>query len=85
LAKRLYQEVEGSFSGRYGYIVSVVHIVSISKGLILPSMGAAQFSISYAAIVFKPYKGEVLDAQVTQVNQVSRTFEFDSVLAFKSD
>lgn len=32
--------------------------------------GMAEYNVKYRAIVFKPFKGEVLDAQVTTVNKV---------------
>lgn len=71
LKDKLYQDVEGTCSGRFGYIITVVSLISISKGRILPGSGLAEFKVKYQAIVFKPYKGEVLDAVVTTVNRVS--------------
>lgn len=71
LNDKLYTDVEGTCSGRFGYIITVVRIHSIGKGKILPGSGLAEFKVKYQAIVFKPFKGEVVDAVVTTVNKVS--------------
>lgn len=84
LEKRLLDEVEGSFSGRFGYTVCVIDISSIGDGIILPSQGTAQYRIKYRAIVFKPYKGQVLDAVVSQVNQKGFMAEVGPVNVFVS-
>ncbi|KAI9320664.1 hypothetical protein BX666DRAFT_1875280 [Dichotomocladium elegans] len=70
LKDKLYADVEGTCSGRFGYIITVVSLSNISKGKILPGTGLAEFKVNYQAIVFKPYKGEVLDAVVTTVNKL---------------
>src|SRR4051795_6134596 len=67
---KLHKDVEGTCSGRYGYIVTVVKVTTIGKGRILPGSGLAEFNVKYQAIVFKPYKGEVVDAVVSTVNKV---------------
>lgn len=36
----------------------------------MPSTGQARFKCSYTAIVMKPFKGEVADGKVTQVNKM---------------
>jgi hypothetical protein len=53
------------------YIVSVISINSIGEGKVLPGTGQARFKTSYTAVVFKPFKGEVMDGRVTNVNKVS--------------
>ena len=70
LKDKLYADVEGTCSGRFGYIITVVALLNISKGKVLPGTGLAEFKVKYQAIVFKPYKGEVVDAVVTTVNKV---------------
>lgn len=72
LEHRLLNEVEGTFTGRHGYVVCVVDVQGVGDGLILPSLGSARYNITYRAIVFKPFKGEALDAVVTSVSQVRR-------------
>ncbi|KAJ2721631.1 DNA-directed RNA polymerase II subunit [Coemansia sp. Benny D115] len=70
VTKRLYQDVEGTCTGRYGYIVAVVAILEIQMGKIIPGQGSAEFEVKYSAILFKPFRNEVMDAVVTTVNKV---------------
>ena len=70
LENRLYQEVEGVCNGRYGYIVSVVSIDRVDRGMIEDTFGSANFTLFYKAVIFKPFKNEVVDAVVTSVNQM---------------
>lgn len=70
LETKLYSDVEGTCTGALGYIIAVVSILDIGKGLVLPGSGQAEFITRYRAIVFKPFKGEVLDSVVTNVNKV---------------
>lgn len=82
LQQKLYEDVEGTCSGKYGYvdwrwhvltaryIISVVTINDIGEGKVMPSTGQARFKCLYTAIVMKPFKGEVVDGKVTQVNKM---------------
>ncbi|KAJ3378836.1 DNA-directed RNA polymerase II subunit [Entophlyctis sp. JEL0112] len=81
LRKRLYDEVEGTCSGLFGYIIAVIGIVSTSKGVLQTASGYAEFVIVYKAIVFKPFKGQVVEGVVTTVNRflVRRTIAFTSL------
>ena len=54
------------------YIISVITITSIGEGKILPSTGQARFKTTYTAVVMKPFKGEVVDGKVVNVNKVKR-------------
>lgn len=67
LRQKLLKLVEGSCSRRYGYIVAVTHIDldQAAQGRICEGTGDVTFSMKYNAIVFKPFRNEVLDAQVT--------------------
>lgn len=63
-------------------MISVVNINSIGEGKVMPSTGQARFKTSFTAIVFKPFKGEVMDGKVSNVNKVSRHYlEASSVFA----
>ena len=62
--------MEGSCSGQHGFVVAVTDVVEIGKGRIREGGGLATFPIQYNAIVFRPFKGEVFDAIVTQVNKL---------------
>lgn len=70
LQKKLYADVEGTCSGQFGYIITVIDIVNIGNGIVLPGSGQAEFITRYRAIVFKPFKGEVMDGVVSQVTKV---------------
>ncbi|VDL94429.1 unnamed protein product [Schistocephalus solidus] len=67
---KLFSDVEGTCSGKCGFIIAVTSIEHIGAGLLLPGRGFVQYHIVYRAIVFRPFKGEVIDAIVTQVNKV---------------
>lgn len=68
--QKLYTEVEGTSSGKYGFVIAVTTIDSIGSGVIQPGQGFVVYPVKYKAIVFRPFKGEVLDAVVTQINKV---------------
>ena len=70
LESKLYSDVEGTCSGEFGYIIAVVSILDIGKGLVMPGSGQAEFVTRYRAIVFKPFKGQVVDGVVNNVNKV---------------
>ena len=44
--------------------------IDVGKGRIIPSTGMAEFEVKYRAVVWKPFKGEVVDAVVTTVNKM---------------
>jgi len=62
--------VSGCVLCRYGFVIAVTTIDNIGAGLIQPGRGFVVYPVKYKAIVFRPFKGEVLDAVVTQVNKV---------------
>eukprot|EP00123_Amoebidium_parasiticum_P013590 comp22045_c1_seq1/m.32036 comp22045_c1_seq1/g.32036 ORF comp22045_c1_seq1/g.32036 comp22045_c1_seq1/m.32036 type:complete len:176 (-) comp22045_c1_seq1:24-551(-) len=66
---KLHSEVEGTCSGRYGFVIAVTKINEIGLGKIMETKGLVTFPIKYSAIVFRPFKNEVLDAVVTQVTK----------------
>ncbi|OLL25098.1 DNA-directed RNA polymerase II subunit rpb7 [Neolecta irregularis DAH-3] len=69
---RLLAEVEGTCTGQHGYIVCVLdsNKIEIGAGKIVPGTGMAEFSVLYKAVLFKPFKGEVVDATVQIVNKM---------------
>jgi hypothetical protein len=83
LESKLYSDVEGTCSGQFGYIIAVVSILDIGKGMVLSGSGQAEFITRYRAIVFKPFKGEVVDGVVNNVNKVrGACFSFLFLAAF---
>ncbi|ODV87513.1 hypothetical protein CANARDRAFT_21465 [[Candida] arabinofermentans NRRL YB-2248] len=73
LRQKLLTDVEGTCTGQFGYIVCVLDSMSIDtgKGRIVPgNQGYAEFEVKYRAVVWKPFKGEVVDAIVSSVNNM---------------
>ena len=50
---------QGTCSGEFGYMISVLGVSHIDKGRLQPMTGGALFRMKYNAIVFKPFVGEV--------------------------
>ncbi|OAF66519.1 RNA polymerase II subunit B7 [Intoshia linei] len=70
IKKKLFSEVEGTCTGKYGFVVTVARIENIGAGKIQCGEGLVVFPVRYQAIVFRPFKGEILDSIVKQVNKV---------------
>ena len=83
LESKLYLDVEGTCSGQFGYIIAVVSILDIGKGMVLSGSGQAEFITRYRAIVFKPFKGEVVDGVVNNVNKVRIALEAVRIIEHK--
>jgi len=84
LREKLHREVEGTCSGRYGFIIMVTAIVSLGQGKISDNTGLATFEVSYKAIVFRPFKNEIVDAVVTEVNKMGFMAEVGPLQVFVS-
>jgi DNA-directed RNA polymerase II subunit RPB7 len=70
ITQRLAVEVEGTFAGTHGFVVCVLQVVEpFPGGELDASSGFAVFNLNYRAVVFRPFKGEVLDSVVTKVVQ----------------
>jgi DNA-directed RNA polymerase II subunit RPB7 len=67
--KKLKEEVEGTCTGRFGYIIMVVEITDPGAGVLIPTTGYAEFKIAYKALLLKPFKNEVVDGTVTTCNK----------------
>jgi len=76
--------VINSVRSRYGFVIAVTHIDNIGCGLILPGQGFVVYTVKYKAIVFRPFKGEVLEAVVTQLNKVGMFAEIGPLSCFIS-
>lgn len=72
------------FSTRHGFVIAVTTIDNIGDGNILPGRGFVLYPIKYKAIVYRPFKGEVVDAVVTQVNKVGLFTEIGPMSCFIS-
>ena len=69
ILSQLRHKVEGRCSGRYGYTILVTQIRSVGAGTLDPDTGHSHFPVDYLALVFRPFKNEVLPARVSTVNQ----------------
>lgn len=52
--------------------------------MIQPGRGYVVYPVEYKAIVFRPFKGEVLDATVSQVNKIGLRCEIGPLECFVS-
>uniref|UniRef100_A0A8C5S7S0 DNA-directed RNA polymerase subunit n=1 Tax=Laticauda laticaudata TaxID=8630 RepID=A0A8C5S7S0_LATLA len=68
----------------YGFVIAVTTIDNIGAGVIQPGRGFVLYPVKYKAIVFRPFKGEVVDAIVTQVNKVGLFTEIGPMSCFIS-
>ncbi len=70
--RRCIDELEGTCLGKTGYIISITDVKSedVKPGVIEYDTGYVNFKVSYNAILFRPFKHEVLDARVSTVNEV---------------
>uniref|UniRef100_A0A2N9FXE3 DNA-directed RNA polymerase subunit n=1 Tax=Fagus sylvatica TaxID=28930 RepID=A0A2N9FXE3_FAGSY len=79
IVSKLMKDVEGTCSGRHGFVVAITGIENIGKGLIRDGTGFVSFPVKYQCVVFRPFKGEILEAVVTMVNKlIPDDMEFQS-------
>jgi len=64
--------VEGTALSHYGYIIRVLEVPEdkMEGGVIAYDTGEVAYEVMYKALVFRPFKNEVTDAVVTDVNQL---------------
>lgn len=62
-------DLQGSCSIQYGYLVTIYQIESIENGVV-NQFGEALFTVIFKALVFRPFRGEVLDGIVQGTDQV---------------
>ena len=82
--KKLFSEVEGTCTGKYGFIIAVTAIDEIGAGQLIPGRGFAKFPVKYKAVVFRPFKGEVVEGVVTQANKIGIFVEVGPLNCFVS-
>lgn len=59
LSDQLLNDVEGTNQGDY-FIVCVLDSYEFSEGKVIPGSAFAEYRVHYKAIVWKPFKGEVV-------------------------
>jgi len=67
IKKALYQEVEGTIDPRYGFVIAVTKVQEIPLGEVQEG-GSVKFNVTYQAIIFRPFRNQVLDAVVSSVD-----------------
>ncbi|XP_021715417.1 DNA-directed RNA polymerase II subunit RPB7 [Chenopodium quinoa] len=85
LVSKLMKDVEGTCSGRHGFVVAIMGIEHVGKGLIRDGTGFVTFPVKYKCVVFRPFKGEILEAVVTMVNKMGFFAEAGPVQVFVSN
>lgn len=70
--------------GDYGYVVCVTEVEDIGAGKIRDDIPEVSFPVQYRAIVFRPFKNEVLDGVVTQVDQMGIYVQIGPLFVFLS-
>ena len=63
---KVYADVEGTNTGTM-LIVAVISIDDVSDPKIQPGTGYALYTVAYRAIVWRPFRGEVVDGLVSSV------------------
>lgn len=93
----LYRQLEGTCNGRFGYVVAIVAVDSVSKGVVRDSSGGllatqhslalagtATFAVRFRAIIYRPFRGEVVDAVIRTANKMGLFGEVGPVQVFVS-
>ncbi|NVM55584.1 MAG: DNA-directed RNA polymerase [Candidatus Helarchaeota archaeon] len=61
------KEYEDKITGDLGYIITVIEIIDIGIGKLLPGDGAAFHNITFKILVFKPDLYELVEGEVVEV------------------
>eukprot|EP01102_Stenamoeba_stenopodia_P005236 TRINITY_DN15785_c0_g1_i1.p1 TRINITY_DN15785_c0_g1~~TRINITY_DN15785_c0_g1_i1.p1 ORF type:complete len:174 (+),score=34.73 TRINITY_DN15785_c0_g1_i1:175-696(+) len=85
IIEKLHQDVEGTCSGKYGFIIFVTGVEDISMGKVQDSTGHVGFDVVYRAIVFRPFKNEIVDGVVTQVTKLGFFADVGPMQVFVSE
>jgi DNA-directed RNA polymerase II subunit RPB7 len=59
----------GKCTGRFGYTIAIPTVLDYGAGVLDIESGFAKFEVEYLALVFRPFRFEVLPAIVKQVSQ----------------
>jgi hypothetical protein len=70
--QQLTMEVEGTAMNEDGYIITVMRIddKGLEYGMIDHFTGSVKYLVEFTALVFRPFKNEVMDVSVTSVSEV---------------
>lgn len=59
LKAKLHEEMEGNMLDNY-YIICIIDVKDIREGRVVPGTGYAEYNLEFRAVVWKPFKGEVV-------------------------
>ncbi|KAK9922672.1 hypothetical protein M0R45_031127 [Rubus argutus] len=85
LVAKLMKDVEGTCSGQHGFVVAITGIENIGKGLIRDGTGFVSFPVKYQCVVFRPFKGEILEAVVTMSGDMPNYTTSDGSVKIQKD
>ncbi|KAF2172960.1 hypothetical protein M409DRAFT_62603 [Zasmidium cellare ATCC 36951] len=66
IKEQLHSDLEGTIEGTL-MIIQIIEIDEISEPMLVPGTGMAKYNVSYRALVWRPFRGEVVDGMVTNV------------------
>ncbi|MFX1294841.1 MAG: DNA-directed RNA polymerase, partial [Promethearchaeota archaeon] len=61
------KEYEDKITGDLGYIITVIEVINIGTGKLIPGDGAAFHNITFKILVFKPDLHEIVEGEVVEV------------------
>ncbi|CAG9461837.1 unnamed protein product [Pedinophyceae sp. YPF-701] len=67
LERVLRDKFEGQLLRKRGYVICITEIKSTSQGEIQDYTGWALFHVVFSCVIYRPLKGEVIDAQAVRV------------------
>lgn len=83
IVEKLYREVEGTCNARYGFIMTIVRIDDVGSGVLQTDVnGMAIYKVKYTAVIFRLFKGQVVEGIVKQVNKVGIFVEVGAATCF---
>lgn len=59
IERQLINDLEGTFNGKF-LIVCILSSMDISEGRVVPGTSQSEFVVHYKAVVWKPFKGEIV-------------------------
>ena len=71
-------------SKTYGFIIGIIKLLNYGEGVIQDTTADVLFEVTFQALIFKPYNGEVLDGVVTEVSQNCLNVEVGPLLVMIS-
>lgn len=66
IKEKLHEDLEGKIEGTL-MIIQIIEVDEVSEPKLVPGTGMASYVLSYRALVWRPYRGEVVDGLVTSV------------------